>query len=276
MIDIIDEKLMAFVDFELSEDERAEIEAAVAVDAELQRRLRAFKDTRELIPSLYREPLERPVPDHLIDLVFGDRSDALTESGPHGRAIKHSSGFFETLRSWIPTCPVIYAHAAALTIALIAGGFLGSYFNLTGARPSGATAHPIALHNGKLVARTQLRKALDTIASGSKLSWQASSTQNTQVAPVLTFRTTNNSICRQYELSISPGGVFAGVACRSIDGGWDIRAHATAPRGAKTDDKSIPAAGGGPTLIDWVVDQLITGDALGVEAENALMKSNWK
>jgi anti-sigma factor RsiW len=63
---ISDETLLAYVDNELDAAARAEVEAAIAADPELARRVEQQRSLRKLLGAAYGPVLEEPVPPRLV------------------------------------------------------------------------------------------------------------------------------------------------------------------------------------------------------------------
>ena len=71
MAKVSDEMLMAYADGELALTERSEVETAIVSNPDLRSRLSVFERTKNELSGLYDEPMKRPVPDRLVDAVFG-------------------------------------------------------------------------------------------------------------------------------------------------------------------------------------------------------------
>jgi|GEM_PF-1001351 len=277
MGNISDETLMAYADGELTGDERERIAQAIAKDATIRSRLNVFTQTREQLARAYDEPMQQPIPSHLMDLVVGKTGSAGLQSIPEvqpRRGRKVSIADF--LQRWLPSGGSGFATAAALGLALMTGGVLGWQFRPPEPPAASHALQFVSLLDGRLVARGQFSNALTQLASGQQRSWSIASGK-IALKPIFTFRTNSNRICRQYELSIPAGGRFSGVACRSSDGDWQIPVHvALSSEQQQPGNKAVPAAGAGGSLVDKLVDQLIDGDVLGAADETALMKHGWK
>lgn len=78
-----DEALMAYVHGELDPTESKRIEAAMAADPDLARRVRAFRNARRALITAYESVARQPIPEHWTQLL-----DTLEEGeGPDGFSI---------------------------------------------------------------------------------------------------------------------------------------------------------------------------------------------
>ena len=67
-----DERLIAYLDGELGEDERAEIACSLEHDAELRERAAEFSETATLLRAAFDETLHEPVPERLLAAARGE------------------------------------------------------------------------------------------------------------------------------------------------------------------------------------------------------------
>ena len=70
MQNMSDEMLMAYADDALSNAERRQVEAAIAVNPQLRRRLEPFVVTRSTLPEVFSEALTSPLPGRLLKTVM--------------------------------------------------------------------------------------------------------------------------------------------------------------------------------------------------------------
>src|SRR5262245_25554745 len=129
---ITDERLIAYVDGEASEAERAEIEAAASADPELARRIDAHRRLRAKLARSYAPISEEPAPPSLVGLAM---------SAPTARVVrlpaKRRSAALEV---------------GALAASLVSGVFLGTMAmrkdqvvvaDAQGLRAGGALSHAL-------------------------------------------------------------------------------------------------------------------------------------
>ncbi|MFP5330263.1 MAG: anti-sigma factor family protein, partial [Alphaproteobacteria bacterium] len=127
-----DDRLMAFLDGELDEAGRAEVEAAIAADPALAARLEAQRRLRDRLRAHYGPVADEPVPDRLRSLI---ETNVVPFRPPH--------------RAARPAWQLPAAIAASLVLGILGGRIL----------PGGG---PVALDDGRLEARGALAAALQT------------------------------------------------------------------------------------------------------------------
>lgn len=172
---ITEEKLVAYVDGELSAEERKWVEAALAEDPILREAVAREKQLRTGLSNLYNPALEEKVPERLAALLRGPENRVVPIGKPRPALRFPRWGQF-----------------AAIAASLVLGIFLGQSLNA-----------PPGMDESKFVAEAQLAEALDTqLASAQPLD-----------APIqvgISFVGPGGQACRTFE---SPNG--AGLACRS-------------------------------------------------------------
>ena len=227
-----DERLMAFADGELSGPERAGIEAALAEDASLRERLAAHQRLRMQVSAAFDGVLDEPPPAHLLVTAQTPRTaDVVTLAGR--RAAPWS------VREW-------GAMAASLVVGLFVGvGVINRQTPLIGAGENG------------LVARGALAQALET---------QLASDQAGAIRIGLSFRSTDGSYCRTFDLTESG---TAGLACRQ-DGAWNLAMTAAGAGGGE-----LRQAGASEEILA-AVDAIIVGEPLDARSEAAARDADWR
>ena len=233
---IDDAALMAYVDGELSADERAEIERALAADPALRAQFETHQKMRAELAGAYGDILDDPVPEQLLAAARG--------SAPQAAEVEDLSARREARAKW--SVREWGAMAASLVGGLVIG--LGAM---------NAQAPLIAVTSDGMSARGTLERALDT---------QLASDDAEAVRIGLSFRTEDGGYCRTFELTERG---TSGIACRDADG-WDV--PMTAAHGAQGD---IRMAGASEAVLN-VVATMIEGDPLDAEAESAARDANWR
>lgn len=190
-----DEKLMAFVDGELTGAERAAIEAALEQDAGLRERVEAHRALRGRLSSAFDGALSEPVPQHLLDAAQKAREADVIDFSAR-RAAKWS------FREW-------GAMAASVALGLVIG--VGT---MQRSQPMFETA------SEGLVARGALSHALDT---------QLASDEAGAVRIGLSFRDQEGGYCRTFDLT---DGGASGLACRG-NSSWSIQLMADSHGGGE-------------------------------------------
>ena len=241
---IDDELLMAYVDGELGAAERAAVEAAVAQDADLRRRVESQKALRATLQGAFAPTLLEPVPEALAAAARGTRGDTVVDLS--SRRAARAPGRW-AVREWV-------AMAASVVLG-VAIGF--------GAWHRGDTELVAVAANGTVEAKGALADAL---------SHQLASVQtaSSAVAIGVSFRDQTGHYCRTF--TVHRAANVAGLACEAT-GHWTLRALAsagtTAGGGYQTAGTQIP------DVILRAVDDSIAGAPLDAAAERAALAKAW-
>ncbi len=269
MSEFTDEILMAYADGELSGAELRRVELYLDNDPVAPQRLSAFTQTGRDLALLFDQPMREPIPARLLETVLG--------SGARSATLPSRPAFVTALIDALFPAQGqgMWQSAVAATALLAVGGVAG--WSLSGAQVGNSdTASLARLVDGAVVANGDLSRVLDTTASGTAASLGAQSPQLT-MKPVLTFQSVAGAYCRQYELAQSTGARFSGVSCRAENGQWHIEVHS--PIGGKPSSAQggiAPANRQSLPAVEGAIDKMINGDALGREAERALIENRWR
>lgn len=237
---ITDELLLAYIDGELSREERARVETAIAGDPELAERLRRHRSVEGRIHEAFSGVAEEPAPDHLVEMarpaapvvsLEAARASRKAEAKPKpGKTSKPTAG--KTLqidRRW-----------AVPALALIVGAALGYLAPRTNA----------GLMDGDMRATG----ALDAVLTGRLASTQAAD------APIrigATFKNKGGAWCRSFA-----SRQLSGVACRE-GGEWRLK---VAEIGAGATSSAATAT----------VSALIKGAPADAATEKRAQASGWR
>jgi anti-sigma factor RsiW len=204
-----DETLMRFADGELDEATAARLESALAGDDALTTRLALFTETRAASKAALQPLLDEPVPEKLRaaveNMVARKRAadaGANVVAFPAGGASRHVS--------W--RLPL----AASLVAALV-GAAAGFWIAGPSKTPSGAGLQ-IAGLNGAAISG-----ALTSVASGDEAT-----IGDDRFRAIATFRDSNQSICREFEIDAKNRSTVIAVACH-VDQGWQVNFAVVAP-----------------------------------------------
>jgi surface antigen len=256
--------LMAFADNELDAVERARVVAYLQSSTDGLHRFDVFAATGRRLADLFDQPMHEPVPQHLIDAVTAEPVIHLQEA----RLVREQRSAQSRQRS-----SYSYMALAASLTALAVGA--SGFWLLKGASPTDANYGLAISETGERLAADVLGSALETVASGTKVTSAIAGSAAT-IEPVFTFATASSGYCRQYIIRRSTEIAFGGVACRTTGGQWRIEAHqAFTPKPAK-DNQIVPAGNDSLRSIDTIVDSLISGDVLSGDAEASVMTDGWK
>lgn len=259
-----DETLMAFADGELDAVTRARVAAQAEKDSSLRARLAAFEATGRSLSTRYRRAMEEPVPERLLAAVLG------TAPAPICRPVPGLLGNIRDAVSSLFTPAPRFAAvaAAALAIGVIAGW--GLRRAVTGPELAGL----IALEAQSVVAAGDLKRVLETAASGTRVTASGAGAAGEVIRARMTFKSRDDGFCRQYEIASGNGQGYAGIGCRDTAGRWQIRMHAPALIAPQADQRTIAA--GADAAVVAAVEQLLDGDALGAADEADLIAKGWK
>jgi hypothetical protein len=249
-----DETLMAYVDGEVDAKLRADIDAAIANDPALARRVEHQRAVRAKVAGAFSKVLDQPLPDRLQRAARGaatpDASTGLDQKG-RGNVLQ-----FPARPSRPPVAPWRGREWAAMAASLLLGAFISWKVLVPG---DGA---PIVAGRNALVAHGALAHALDA---------QLASEQHGDEAVLigLTFRAKDGNYCRSFELHATR---TAGLACR--DGAeWKVTTtDATASTSGQMQQAGSPLS---PAILR-AIETRVEGPALDAEAERSAQVAGWK
>lgn len=241
-----EETLMAYADNELDSQTRAALEAAMASDPALARRVAQHKALREQLRASFDRVLVEPLPQRLVDAARGVPS------------VRREGNVIPLRRKPPPrrAWPQWTSLAASLIVGVLIGQVLLRTANNTG---------PITSRNGRLLASGVLSEAL---------SEQLSSAQKKD-APVrigVSFKSKDGEYCRTFTLGNSTA--LAGLACREHDD-WRVQVLAQATSTSANASQYRQAGSEVPPSVMQTVENTIAGEPLDAHAESAARGKNW-
>lgn len=268
MSKITDDILMAYVDGELDETQLAEIEKELAQNPELHHRLEIFEKTSKRLASYYNSALNKPIESTLIERI--EVTETNNDQIDKDESISQT-GYLSQFRSVFN--PKNVSNLAALIgfLFILSGTLI---FVLTSNIWQTSQSNMIAFSDNSLVAIGDLEHGLEKTKSGEKFEWIQRDGLGVSMEPILTFRNLNGQICREYEIQILNNLNYGGVACRTVKNGWRIVAHTELKRG-KSAEKGYTPSNGNLSILDVIVDQIMSGDALDPIQENSLILNKW-
>lgn len=243
-----DEVLMAYADDELDAQTRAAVDAAMASDPEIARRIDQHRALRTRVQSAFNRVLDEPVPARLLSVV---RSESVAQRGDNVVPLRRRS-----VQRW--GWPQWSAIAASLIVGVIAG-------RLTLLRAG--NPGPTVTRNGRMLASSALADAL----SGQLAADQ---TAGGPVRLGVSFRSKSGEYCRTFTLRQSAS---AGLACRAADG-WEINvlARESSPDILAGSGAYRQAASAVPPAVAAAVSGEIAGEPLDAPAEAAARARDWR
>lgn len=248
---IDDDTLQAYVDGELDAAGTARIDAALAHDEVLARRVQQARALRAQLQALFNPVLDEPVPAHLSALLRPASPQAPIAATPFVAASDRrgfGAGRRRTSRRWLVPGAAMAASIAVLAVALWwhAGSGL------------------VRMHDGRQFAAGALSHALDQ-ALASEPDPHAS------VAIGLSFRGADGHICRTFVYSSKPA--LAGLACHDASG-WSLPVLSAAEKTAGGELRQ--AASALPPAVQAAVDARIRGEAFDARQERAARDAGWR
>jgi hypothetical protein len=241
-----EETLMAYADNELDSQTRSQVEAAMATDPEIARRVARHRALRGRLRATFDKVLDEAPPQRLVDTARG--VPAIRREGnviPLRR--KHPPR-----RAW----PQWASLAATFVIGVIIGQSLLRV-------PASA---PVTSRNGQLLANGALAEALSN---------QLASTQmpDTPVKIGVSFRSKTGAYCRTFTLH--DAATLAGLACRDHDD-WRVQTLAQGQANPTSSNGPYRQAGSEmPRPIQQAIDDMIAGEPLDAHAEAAAREQHW-
>lgn len=244
-----DEILMAYVDGELDEQARVEVEAAMHANPDVAARVARQQLLRKRVRLAFDRVVEEPVPDRLVAAARGASAPVRANNViPLRRKVS---------RNWS------WPEWGSMAASLVVGAALSLLF------VRHANVGSITSRSGHLFASGTLAQAL---------SDQLASTQaNAAATPVqigVSFRDKSGNYCRTFALR--EAGSLAGLACHSAEG-WQLDALARSEEGADAGGAHYRQASSSlPKPILQSLQDRIAGEPLDAQAETAARASGWK
>jgi len=245
-----DEVLMAYADGELDASTRAAVEAAMASDPEMARRISQHKALRNRVSSAFNRLLDEPVPARLLTTARNEH--------PSGRPGARQGNVVpirgRQARRW--TWPQWTAIAASLIIGVVVGRLALMRTESPGL---------LAMRGGRMLAAGMLADALSQQLAGDQ----------TATAPVrigVSFRSKTGEYCRTF--SLRQPAALAGLACRAPDG-WRLGVLARTESPGGSSGAYRQAASPMPPAVIAAVASQIAGEPLDAHAEAAARGRHW-
>jgi len=246
-----EETLMAYADNELDAQTRSAVEAAMASDPEIARRVAQHKALRGKLRVAFDKVLDEPAPQRLLDAARGVPS--VRREG-NVIPLRRKSATRKAWPQW-----------AAIAASLVLGVVIGQAMLFRG-----PGAGPITSRNGQLLANGVLAHALSEQLAGQ--------TEPSAVHIGVSFKSRSGTWCRTF--TVQESTALAGMACREHDD-WHVQVLAQTASQPEGGDR---ATGGGlrqagseiPKTVLQAVEDNIAGDTLDAHAEAAAREKHWK
>ena len=253
-----DETVMAYVDGELDDAARAEVEATMAADPTVRAQVEAQLALRKRLRASFDSVLSEPVPERLRQAVRGDGRSAgdgvadlsATRATRQAEAAAKQSRQIAA-RRW--SLPQFGAIAASLVIGVLLGQGLFR-----------SSQEKVVSSDGSMVAGGALDDALTRQLASNQ-------SDNASVQIGLSYKNNEGAFCRTFALREDT--VTAGVACRSSDA-WRIE---MLEQLSAADSATYRTAGAElPASVRQAVEKSIAGEPLDADAEGAARESGWR
>lgn len=267
---IDDQTLIAYLDGELPAAGFAAVEAALAADPALARRLDRLATCDERVRRSYQAVLEEPVPPALIAAILEapDPRRHPVSTPVAAPALAPGGGWWQRLQAGTDR---LFSGRSGLALASLASVAMGAWLIVS--RPAPADGD-WALRSGEPVTERSLLVALETAPSGRTVE-----AAGRQYLVLASFERHDGDFCREFNVSGNERDAadHLGVACRQATGVWSLAVVATEERPAD------PAQGGYRTaserqfeVVDaWRLAQT-RGEPLAPEQERALIDRGWR
>ncbi len=252
-MNLTDETLMAYVDGELDDEVRAAVEAAMASNPAVARRVAQQRALRERLRATFDRVLDEPVPERLLD---ASRSAPMGGAQVADLAARRAERVDARGRRWA------LPQWAAMAASLVLGVFVGRAW-LSG---PDAQSTMFASRESRLVAEGALARALDQQLTGTQAA-------DASVRVGVSFRDQASDFCRTFVLRSAEG--VAGLACRK---GSTWRVEALAHGAPATGDSGQMQMAGAPLppAIVTAIESTMAGEPLDADAEAAAQRAGWK
>jgi hypothetical protein len=242
-----DEVLMAYADDELDAHTRAAVDAAMASDPEIARRIAQHKALRGRVHSVFDKVAGEPVPARLLEVVRNAPSGSRESNVVPLRR--------RQVRRW--TWPQWSAIAASLIVGVLAGRLV---------LVRSHAPDMIAMRGGRILAGGVLARALS-----DQLTADQSAAEPVRIG--VSFRSKSGEYCRTF--TVRQPAALAGLACRAADG-WQVGVLAHAESPASGSGGYRQAASSMPPAIVAAVGDRIAGEPLDARAEAVARGRHWQ
>ncbi|MDX1802216.1 MAG: hypothetical protein R3303_14890 [Marinobacter sp.] len=241
-MNINDETLSAFLDAELPEPEMQAIREHLRTDPTLTDRLAKLAAVDSQLFRHYSTIDDEPLPSAV--------TDALAKAGSSASATPAPDNVV-AFRRWRSLQQSVRQHAGLAVAAVLV-------LTLAVAKLFDGAANP---------SWPVVTAGLETAPSGQPVELSDGRT----LTPRLTFRNQRGDYCREFHLQ-GAGHASERIACRSGER-WTLAAQAGVE--PSPGDSGYHTASGGSAL-DPVLDQMMSGDAIGPAEERRLIDSGWE
>jgi hypothetical protein len=262
---VTDEKLIEFLDGELSDQETRQLELLLKEDQSLQQRLAAFRQVDHRLTEVYESIDNRPYPPAVLKMLSDARGSRSTDADRSEEPATSLLPGLATLLTRLFSRPAWASATAAC--ALILGVLFGSQLG----RQS-ETGGPAAVEiTGVILPGSPLYSVLERNLSNQ--SSRINENQSTIATPILTFRAIDTRYCREFTVATAAQG-SRGIACRE-NGNWHLEMLARDDSLSAASGQFTTASGSSAVALDVLFNTLAAGAPLDANFEASLIDSSW-
>ncbi len=231
-----EELLSRYLDGELNDSERDQVEITLQQDPEMRSLLEDMRAVETFTHDTLEGLADEPVPDQILAML---KSESVTDN------VAANDPW------WQPS----WRGAVAASVLMLLGFFGGTSLNSI----------------DRSTAPVEFSNILENQSSGSAAG--LASTSQESVVPVMSFRSRDGDWCREY-LRADGHGFWRGVACRRNDR-WTIDLQ-VAIESPTPSDQYRAASGASTEMFTELVEQRLGGTPAGREEEDEAIASGWR
>ncbi len=263
-----EELLLAYLDGELEGADLARAERLIAEDPEARAFVEKHRRIGEKLRQAFEEPMEEEVPERLLR-PFEDPQEETAET----TVVPFRSNRRQAApRRWTEL-------AMAASVALCVGGVVG--LNLDFGSGRGSSFQQAVHMAGPIDRASPLHQVLEEVESFESVTWEGGEAGQASAIPVMSFRTADGRICREYEMLVTSSGSASstiGIACRGADEGWTDEVLVVSKQASDGAAQSgyEAASSGGQVALEGFIAETIAGEPLSPEEERTLIGNGWR
>ena len=265
-MEVTDEKLIAYLDGELPDEEKLQLDLLLSEDSSLKQRLETFQELDNKLTKAYESIEDRPYSTEIQQMLSSTNvaepagNEKMDESAIdlHSRVLAIISQMFSK-----PAWPSVITATFALSLGIL----LGNQFGTTSGPATELTMELV----GVIHPESQLHSVLESNLANE--TSQISVGQIATVMPVLTFRAVDARYCREFTIIAEQQG-SRGIACRE-GGNWHLE--------MLTRDDSVETVSGQFTTasdltavaLDNLFNSLAADAPMDANSESSLIERGW-
>lgn len=246
-----DKTLSAYIDGELPKRELAAIGADVKADPLLRARIARLKGADQTVRAAYADVIDEAPPERLLQSFKGLG------------APRRPPSFLARATSYWPA-------ALAASVALVIGYYGASQFQ------AGPQAFAVAKNDFRVLGVISDGHAMfESFETGQSAQiYDVAGQDALKVELVLSFKSVGGDFCREF-LAYRSADAFHGVACKA-DESWTVRIAVKTPAEIDPSVGYETAATDLDTVISDYVARSMSGEALDLDQEKAVIAKGWK